>query len=77
MRKLIQDRENLPIFSVKNQIMEAIYENPVIIIRGNTGCGKTTQVNSFLLKNHFVLRQILDKSFMNNSLLVGLPVHFR
>ena len=57
--------------------MEAIYENPVIIIRGNTGCGKTTQVNSFLLKNHFFLCQILDKFFMNNSLLVGLPVHFR
>ncbi len=44
VRKLVQDRELLPIFPVKNAIMEAIYENPVIIIRGSTGSGKTTQV---------------------------------
>ena len=39
LKKLIHEREMLPIFGVKNAIMEAVYENPVIIIRGNTGCG--------------------------------------
>lgn len=36
-----QDRQNLPIYAMKGDIMEAINENPVIIIRGNTGCGKS------------------------------------
>lgn len=34
------DRQKLPVFNCKAAIMEAINENPVIIIRGNTGCGK-------------------------------------
>ena len=45
LQKRIQDREALPIFQVKNALMEALHENPVVIIRGNTGCGKTTQVS--------------------------------
>lgn len=35
----IRDREQLPVHSMRKEIMEAINENPVIIIRGNTGCG--------------------------------------
>lgn len=45
LRKSIQEREQLPVYYMKGQIMEAINEHPVIIIRGNTGCGKTTQVD--------------------------------
>ena len=40
-------RSSLPIFAMKEEIMEAIHNNPVVLIRGNTGCGKTTQVNYF------------------------------
>lgn len=32
--------------------MAAINENPVVIIRGNTGCGKTTQVCQFILDDY-------------------------
>ncbi len=38
-------RSSLPIFAMKGEIMEAIHNNPIVLIRGNTGCGKTTQVN--------------------------------
>jgi HrpA-like RNA helicase len=38
-------REQLPVFGCREQIMTAISEHPVIIVRGSTGCGKTTQVN--------------------------------
>lgn len=37
---------------MKRQIMELINENPVIIIRGNTGCGKTTQIPQFILEDY-------------------------
>lgn len=44
LQAMMQGRQQLPVFHMKNTIMEAINENTVIIIRGNTGCGKTTQV---------------------------------
>jgi ATP-dependent RNA helicase A len=37
-------REQLPISAMRRQIMEAINDNSVVLIRGNTGCGKTTQI---------------------------------
>lgn len=38
----------LPIISEEQQIMEAVLLNPVVIICGETGSGKTTQVPQFL-----------------------------
>ena len=35
---------NLPIFSFKDQILKAIKEKQVVLIAGDTGSGKTTQV---------------------------------
>lgn len=40
IQKSMGEREKLPVYSMKGAIMEAINEHPVIIIRGNTGCGK-------------------------------------
>ena len=38
----------LPIYSVKNDILSAIASNRVTIISGNTGCGKSTQVPQYI-----------------------------
>ena len=35
---------DLPICEMKDYILDAIDDNPVIILEGATGCGKTTQV---------------------------------
>lgn len=43
-----KQRLNLPIIAEEQPIMEAINENPVVIICGETGSGKTTQVPQFL-----------------------------
>lgn len=43
-----QAREQLPIIAEEAHIMESINNNNVIIICGETGCGKTTQVPQFL-----------------------------
>lgn len=40
LKTSIQERQSLPVYNKKGEIMEAINEHPVIIIRGNTGCGK-------------------------------------
>jgi len=43
----------LPIVSEEQPIMEAIMFNPVVIICGETGSGKTTQVPQFLYEAGF------------------------
>lgn len=48
----MRDREQLPISAIRDQIMEAINDNPVVLIRGNTGCGKTTQIAQFILEDY-------------------------
>ncbi|KAK3874012.1 hypothetical protein Pcinc_021030 [Petrolisthes cinctipes] len=52
LQKMIQKRSELPVYPMKQEIMNAIYDNPVTIIRGNTGCGKTTQVCQFILDDY-------------------------
>jgi ATP-dependent RNA helicase DHX37/DHR1 len=48
---VIQDaRLGLPILAEEQKIMEAIHNNPVTIIWGATGSGKTTQVPQFLFE---------------------------
>lgn len=43
-------REALPSFEFRSQILEAINTNQVVIIEGETGCGKTTQVGQYILE---------------------------
>lgn len=45
-------RQSLPVSAMRNQIMELVNDNPVVIIRGNTGCGKTTQIAQFILDDY-------------------------
>lgn len=52
LQKIIKDRELLPVAAMKKEIMQMINENSVIIIRGNTGCGKTTQICQFILDDY-------------------------
>lgn len=43
-----EKRTELPIVTMEQEIMEAINEHPILILCGETGCGKTTQVPQFL-----------------------------
>ncbi|XP_076294803.1 3'-5' RNA helicase YTHDC2 [Lasioglossum baleicum] len=44
-------RKSLPVFSVREDIINALNSNDVIIIGGETGSGKTTQVPQFILEH--------------------------
>jgi hypothetical protein len=37
-------RASLPIARLKNHFLQLLKENDVIVVSGETGCGKTTQV---------------------------------
>ncbi|KIV77032.1 hypothetical protein PV11_08870 [Exophiala sideris] len=45
-----ENRSALPILQYEQEIMEAIHNNPVVIVKGDTGSGKTTQLPQFLLE---------------------------
>ncbi|XP_008795799.2 ATP-dependent RNA helicase DEAH13 [Phoenix dactylifera] len=48
-----EKRKDLPIIMMEQEIMEAINENSIVILCGETGCGKTTQVPQFLYEAGF------------------------
>lgn len=48
--ELLNFRLNLPIWPMRETIMESIVSNQVIIICGETGSGKTTQLPQFILE---------------------------
>ncbi|XP_057764372.1 DExH-box ATP-dependent RNA helicase DExH7, chloroplastic-like isoform X1 [Salvia miltiorrhiza] len=52
MRKykvMLQTRSSLPIAELKDEILHLLEENNVVVISGETGCGKTTQVPQYIL----------------------------
>ncbi|GAB0086524.1 pre-mRNA-splicing factor ATP-dependent RNA helicase PRP16 [Sergentomyia squamirostris] len=48
-KKTIQEQRNyLPVFAVRQELLNVIRENSVVIIVGETGSGKTTQLTQYL-----------------------------
>ncbi|TQV93893.1 ATP dependent RNA helicase [Cordyceps javanica] len=50
-QSMLTSRMQLPMWGFRSQVLEAVASNQVVIICGETGCGKSTQVPSFLLEN--------------------------
>lgn len=44
--------EKLPIEYHEDKILDKVRKNTVVILRGPTGCGKTTKVPQFILDDH-------------------------
>ncbi|XP_052872660.1 pre-mRNA-splicing factor ATP-dependent RNA helicase PRP16 [Anopheles cruzii] len=47
-KNIQQQRRSLPVFAVRQDLLNIIRENSIIIIVGETGSGKTTQLTQFL-----------------------------
>ena len=50
-QRMLRSREELPIWKFRDTLLEAMRTNQAIIICGETGCGKSTQVPSFILEH--------------------------
>ncbi|XP_031101813.1 DExH-box ATP-dependent RNA helicase DExH3-like [Ipomoea triloba] len=49
--KMIGFRKSLPSFKEKERLLQAIACNQVVVISGETGCGKTTQLSQYILES--------------------------
>lgn len=50
VKVMLSFREKLPAFKVKAEFLKAVAENQVLVVSGETGCGKTTQLPQFILE---------------------------
>ncbi|KAI9138090.1 P-loop containing nucleoside triphosphate hydrolase protein [Paraphysoderma sedebokerense] len=48
-----KDRASLPIFKYRDTIINMVKKNQVILVAGDTGCGKSTQVAQYLMEAGF------------------------
>lgn len=46
--KIMKQRQFLPAFAVRNELLQVIRDNNIVIIVGETGSGKTTQLTQYL-----------------------------
>ena len=50
-KSIKEQRESLPVYRLKEQLMEAISQNQVLVVIGETGSGKTTQMTQVRFRN--------------------------
>ena len=55
--KLLEVRKTLPVYQNKELIMKNLVKNPVTILIGETGSGKSTQIPQFLLDHLYSTKQ--------------------
>jgi len=48
-QEMLKARAKLPAADAYYDVLQALYENQVVLISGETGCGKTTQIPQFIL----------------------------
>eukprot|EP00795_Rhopilema_esculentum_P010875 gene10875-19698_t len=47
--QLLEKRKSLPVYNYKEPILDVVRAHQVVIIKGATGCGKTTQIPQYVL----------------------------
>jgi len=52
-KSIRQQREFLPVYTVREDLLNIIRENPITIVVGETGSGKTTQLTQFLMEEGY------------------------
>jgi Major Facilitator Superfamily/AAA domain/Helicase conserved C-terminal domain/Helicase associated domain (HA2) len=64
-----EDRKRrLPIYAYRDEFLDAVHVHPVLIVVGESGCGKTTQIPQYL---HEEIGRCHTSSNRNSELLLG------
>jgi pre-mRNA-splicing factor ATP-dependent RNA helicase DHX15/PRP43 len=46
---ILEKRLQLPVYQFKDQLLDAVRDNQIVVVEGETGSGKTTQIPQFLV----------------------------
>jgi pre-mRNA-splicing factor ATP-dependent RNA helicase DHX38/PRP16 len=52
-KTLKEQRQYLPVYTVRKQLLQVIRDNQIVVIVGETGSGKTTQLTQYLHEDHY------------------------
>ncbi|XP_064647982.1 ATP-dependent RNA helicase DHX8-like [Lineus longissimus] len=55
-KSLLEQRQSLPIYKLKDQLVKAVHDNQILIVIGETGSGKTTQMTQYLAEAGYVVK---------------------
>ncbi|KAH1003080.1 hypothetical protein HUJ05_011024 [Dendroctonus ponderosae] len=53
---IVEQRQSLPIYKLKEELRKAVTDNQILIVIGETGSGKTTQITQYLAEAGFTAR---------------------
>ncbi len=53
---ILEQRQGLPIYKLRDNLIKAVRENQILIVIGETGSGKTTQITQYLAEEGFCVR---------------------
>ncbi|KNC23658.1 hypothetical protein FF38_13728 [Lucilia cuprina] len=53
---LVEQRQSLPIYKLRDDLIKAVTDNQILIVIGETGSGKTTQITQYLAECGFTAR---------------------
>lgn len=55
-KSILEQRQGLPIFKLKDELLKAVHDNQILIVIGETGSGKTTQITQYLAEAGYTTR---------------------
>lgn len=54
-----EQRKSLPVYQLRDQLVQAVKDNQILIVVGDTGSGKTTQITQYLAEEGFTRQGII------------------
>jgi len=54
--KILEKRVNLPVYEFKDKFTQTVRDNQIVVLVGETGSGKTTQITQFLVDAGYCIR---------------------
>ncbi|CAN0901896.1 Pre-mRNA-splicing factor ATP-dependent RNA helicase DEAH7 [Linum grandiflorum] len=58
-KSMSEQRKYLPIYSVRDELLQVVRENQVVVVVGETGSGKTTQLTQYLHEDGYTVNGIV------------------